>query len=145
MSSSRSVTKRPAARLPVSKVVLDASAALAMILGEPGGDRVKALLRAQKASVAMSSVNWCETLTRLQRNSPIANANKLTSMLPGVEVVAFSQFEAEVAAELAKLSGALSLGDRACLALAHTRKATAWTTDKVWMQVKANVQVELLR
>jgi PIN domain nuclease of toxin-antitoxin system len=116
-----------------------------MILGEPGGDRVKALLRAQKASVAMSSVNWCETLTRLQRNSPIANANKLTSMLPGVEVVAFSQFEAEVAAELAKLSGALSLGDRACLALAHTRKATAWTTDKVWMQVKANVQVELLR
>jgi PIN domain nuclease of toxin-antitoxin system len=116
-----------------------------MILGEPGGDRVMALLRAQKASVAMSSVNWCETLTRLQRNSPIANAKKLTSMLPGVEVVAFSQSEAEAAAELAKLSGALSLGDRACLALAHTRKATAWTTDKIWIQVKASVPLEMLR
>jgi PIN domain nuclease of toxin-antitoxin system len=116
-----------------------------MILGEPGGDRVMALLRAQKASVAMSSVNWCETLTRLQRNSPIVSAKKLTSMLPGVEVVAFSQSEAEVAAELAKLYGALSLGDRACLALAHTRKATAWTTDKIWIQVKASVPLEMLR
>lgn len=129
----------------MSRVVLDASAALALILGEPGGDRVMALLRAQKASVAMSSVNWCETLTRLQRDSPIANAKKLTSMLPGVEVVAFSQSEAEVAAELAKLSGALSLGDRACLALAQTRNATAWTTDKIWLKVKASVPIEVLR
>jgi PIN domain nuclease of toxin-antitoxin system len=104
-----------------------------------------ALLRAHKASVAMSSVNWCETLLRLQRNSPIVNANKLSSMLPGVEVVAFSQSEAEAAAELAKLSGALSLGDRACLALAHMRKATAWTTDKIWKQVKASVTIEVLR
>ena len=102
-----------------------------------------ALLRAQNASVAMSSVNWCETLTRLQRNSPIVSAKKLSSMLPGVEVVAFSQSEAEVAAELAKLYGALSLGDRACLAL--TRKATAWTTDKVWIQAKASVPIEILR
>jgi ribonuclease VapC len=129
----------------VSRVVLDASAALAFILGEPGGDRVMALLRARKASVAMSSVNWCEALTRLQRNSPIMNANKLTSMLPGVEVVAFSQSEAEMAAELAKLSGALSFGDRACLALAHAHKATAWTTDKIWMQAKAGVPIEMLR
>ena len=93
----------------------------------------------------MSSVNWCETLTRLQRDSPVVDAKKLVSMLPGVEVVAFSQSQAEMAAELAKRWGALSLGDRACLALAHARKATAWTTDKIWMQVKASVQVELLR
>lgn len=129
----------------MSSVVLDASAALALILGEPGGDRVMALLRAQRASVAMSSVNWCETLTRLQRDSPIVDAKKLTSMLPGVEVVAFSRSEAEVAAEFAKRSGALSLGDRACLALAHTRRATAWTTDKIWTQVKASVPIEILR
>ena len=129
----------------MSSVVLDASAALALILGEPGGDRVMALLRAQKASVAMSSVNWCETVTRLQRDSPIANAKKLTSILPGVEIVAFSQAQAEAAAEFARRSGALSLGDRACLALAQTRKATAWTTDKIWTQVKTVVPIEVLR
>jgi PIN domain nuclease of toxin-antitoxin system len=66
-------------------------------------------------------------------------------MLPGVEVVAFSQSEAEIAAELAKHSGALSLGDRACLALAHTRKGTAWTTDKIWAQMKAVIPIEVLR
>lgn len=104
-----------------------------------------ALLRVQSHSVAMSSVNWCETLTRLQRDSPIMDAKKLISMLPGVEVVAFSQSEAEVAAELTKRSGALSLGDRACLALAHVRKATAWTTDRIWAQVKADVPIEVLR
>lgn len=129
----------------MSRVVLDASAALALILGEPGGDRVMVLLRAQNAQVAMSSVNWCETLTRLQRDSPVVNAKQLTSMLPGVEVVAFTQPEAEFAAELAKRFGYLSLGDRACLALAHARKATAWTTDKIWTQVKAGVPVEILR
>jgi PIN domain nuclease of toxin-antitoxin system len=116
-----------------------------MILGESGGNRVMALLRAQKTAVVMSSVNWCETLTRLQRDSPIVDAKKLTSMLPGIEVVAFGQSEAEVAAELAKRSGALSLGDRACLALAFTRKATAWTTDKIWTRVQLGVPIEILR
>jgi PIN domain nuclease of toxin-antitoxin system len=66
-------------------------------------------------------------------------------MLPGVEIVAFSQAQAEVAAEFAKRSGALSLGDRACLALASARKATAWTTDKIWAQMKADVLIEVLR
>jgi len=66
-------------------------------------------------------------------------------MLPGVEVVAFTQPEAEIAAELAKRFAALSLGDRACLALARKRKATAWTTDKIWVQVKTIGTIEILR
>jgi PIN domain nuclease of toxin-antitoxin system len=103
------------------------------------------LLSAQKVVVAMSSANWCETLTRLQRDSPIVDGQKLNSMLPGVEVVAFSQPEAELAAEFAKRSAALSLGDRACLALASARGATAWTTDKIWKQTKLGVPIEILR
>jgi len=129
----------------VSSIVLDASAALAFILHEPGGEKVMALIRAQKAAVTMSSVNWCEIITRLQRDSPIMNAKKLTSMLPGVEVVEFGQPDAEAAAEYAKVSAALSLGDRACLALASARGATAWTTDKIWAQAKVGVPIEVLR
>jgi ribonuclease VapC len=129
----------------VSSIVLDASAALAFILHEPGGEKVMALIRAQKATVTMSSVNWCETITRLQRDSPIMNTKKLTSMLPGVEVVEFGQPDAEAAAEYAKVSAALSLGDRACLALASARGATAWTADKIWAQAKVGVSIEVLR
>jgi PIN domain nuclease of toxin-antitoxin system len=39
----------------------------------------------------------------------------------------------------------ISLGDRACLALASARKAAAWTTDKTWIRVKAGVAIEVLR
>ena len=126
-------------------VVLDSSAALAHVLGEPGGDRVRALLISQQVPVAMSAVNWCEVLTRLQRDSPIMDSQRLAAMLPGVEVLAFGQAEAEDTAELGKRSGALSLGDRACLALASARKATAWTTDKIWARMNTGVELEVLR
>ena len=129
----------------MSSIVLDASAALAFILSEPGGNRVMSLLRAHEIPVLMSTVNWCEVLTRLQRDSPIINPEKLSSMLPGVEVLPFSRAEADIAAELAKVSAALSLGDRACLALASSRKATAWTTDKQWARFKLNAKIEFLR
>jgi PIN domain nuclease of toxin-antitoxin system len=115
-----------------------------MLLGEPGGDRVmNAFLR--QDSIAMSAVNWSEVLTRLQRQSPIVNAAKLAAMLPGVEIVPFGQSEAEQTAELAKSCGALSLGDRACLTLAHARGVAAWTTDKIWMQMPVGAKLEMLR
>ncbi len=128
----------------MNSIVLDSSAALAMLLGETGGDRVmKAFLR--QDSIAMSAVNWSEVLTRLQRQSPIVNAAKLAAMLPGVEIVPFGQAEAERTAELAKRCGALSLGDRACLTLAHERGVPAWTMDRIWMQMPVGANVEILR
>jgi PIN domain nuclease of toxin-antitoxin system len=41
-------------------------------------------------------------------------------------------------------SGAFS-GDRACLVLAFTRKATARTTDKIWTRPRAGIPIEILR
>jgi PIN domain nuclease of toxin-antitoxin system len=52
---------------------LDSAAVLAMILKEPGGARVSALLDAidlgKDVQVAISAVNWCEILTRLHRDN----------------------------------------------------------------------------
>ncbi len=104
---------------------------------------MKAFLR--QDSIAMSAVNWSEVLTRLQRQSPIVNAAKLAAMLPGVEIVPFGQAEAERTAELAKRCGALSLGDRACLTLAHERGVPAWTMDRIWMQMPVGANIEILR
>lgn len=129
----------------MSSIVLDSSAALAHVLGELGGTRVTAALAAQKASISMSAVNWCEVLARLQRHSSVVDANELASMLPGVEVVPFGLLEAERTAALAKSCGALSLGDRACLALAESRQATAWTMDKIWARMTIPIEVEILR
>jgi PIN domain nuclease of toxin-antitoxin system len=133
----------------VNRIVLDASAVLAMILNEPGGERVNALLDALElgsdTEVFISSVNWCEILTRMQRDYPSMMAEELTAALANIELVPFDKAVAEVAAGYALFSQALSLGDRACLALAKSQQASAWTTERLWSQCQLDVPVELIR
>jgi len=133
----------------VNRIVLDASAVLAMILNEPGGERVDALLDALElgsdAEVFISSVNWCEILTRMQREKLAVSGERLSAVLTGVEMVPFVRAEAELAAAFSYVSRALSLGDRACLALAKSKQATAWTTELLWSQCPVEVPVELIR
>ena len=133
----------------MSKIVLDASAVLAMILKEPGGHRVEAALDATSqgadTEIAISAVNWCEVLTRLQRSPASLTPEELAGILSGVEVVPFERSGAELAAQLNLAAPFISLGDRACLALASARKAAAWTTDKTWNRVKTGIPVEFLR
>jgi len=129
----------------MSSIVLDSSAALAMLLGESGGERVMQAFLGQEDLIAMSAVNWSDILNRLQRKSSFVSPQSLAAMLPGVEIVPFGQVEAEQTAELAKSCGALSLGDRACLSLANSRGVAAWTTDKVWAQMPVGAKIEMLR
>jgi PIN domain nuclease of toxin-antitoxin system len=120
-----------------------------MILKEPGGERVDELLDAVElgsgVQVAISSVNWCEILTRMQREKLNLSGERLSAILACVEVVPFGRADAEVAAAYVDVSRALSLGDRACLALAKSKQATAWTTDKIWAQMAARAKIEMLR
>jgi PIN domain nuclease of toxin-antitoxin system len=39
----------------------------------------------------------------------------------------------------------LSLGDRACLALAIERKVTVYTTDRVWKSLNLGIEIEVIR
>ncbi len=134
---------------PAANVVLDASAVLALVLKERGGHRVDALLAMVESGddvqVAISAVNWCETLTRLHRENPSMTMQELDALLAGIELVPFGKAEAELAAKYSRSHAELALGDRACLALASTRKATAWTTDKIWTRVQVGVPIEVLR
>jgi PIN domain nuclease of toxin-antitoxin system len=120
-----------------------------MVQGESGGERVDALLDALEqdsdVEVFISSVNWCEVLTRIQRDYPALTSSELMTALASVELVPFDKTAAEVAAGYALVSQALSLGDRACLALAKIKQATAWTADRIWLQFNLDVPVELIR
>lgn len=129
----------------MGEIVLDASAVLAMVFVEPGGERVRSELLAQAHSIAMSAVNVCEVMTRLRRENYILTAEKAAALLPGVEIVQFDMNEAASAAVLHGSGSPLSLGDRACLALAQRLGATAWTTDKIWAGMAHGVAVEVLR
>lgn len=133
----------------MDNIVLDSSAVLAFILKEPGGERVGALLETldqnEKLRAALSSVNWCEILTRLYRDNQSMTAQDLEALLAGIDLVPFAREAADRAADFARLNPSLSLGDRACLALALNRNATAWTTDKVWTRIKNGPGLEVLR
>jgi PIN domain nuclease of toxin-antitoxin system len=129
----------------MTDIVLDASAVMAMALREQGGDRVHSAIVSTKFSISISAVNWSEALAKLRKKSSIMTGEKLATILPGVEVVPFDQDQAEKAAILAKACSALSLGDRACLALASKLNATAWTTDKIWARYPTGAKLEMLR
>jgi len=115
--------------------VLDSSALLAFLLREPGAEQVEAIL----PTAAMSAVNFTEALTKLvERGIPPVNARDVVLGL-GVEIVDFDADQAVRAAALreATRKAGLSLGDRACLALALQRQAPALTSDKAWLRLPA--------
>jgi ribonuclease VapC len=83
----------------LSSCVLDASALLAYLHGENGGDEV-----ADAVAAAMSAASWAETLSKL--------------------------------AEVGRNPTAVSLGDRACLALALRLGLPALTADRRWLDLE---------
>jgi len=123
--------------------VLDASALLCLLQGEPGADRVaQALPDAQ-----IGSVNFSEVVGKLVDAGLEENAvDSLIDTLQ-LKVVPFDQEQARLAGFLRVTTRrfGLSLGDRACLALAHLRGAVALTCEKSWMKIEAACVVELIR
>jgi PIN domain nuclease of toxin-antitoxin system len=116
-----------------------------MTNGEPGGDRVAALLLDPEQTVWISTLNWSEVFDRLLRNGLSAEAIERLLGRLGLEVVDFDRPQAKLAAEHRIVAPALALADRACLALTARLNAKAWTTDKAWAHAKVGVPVDILR
>lgn len=114
-----------------------------MLLGEPGGLRVVPVLH----NGILSTVNLAEVHTILLRRGEdsIPTWRKITA-LP-FEVCPMSQQQARTVAELEGMTKrfGLSLGDRACLALAIERKAKVFTTDRKWKNLGLGIEVEVVR
>ena len=125
--------------------VLDASAVLALLYREPGHDQVADML----TDAVISTVNWSEIVQKLgQRGhpNPAAAAEGLRSL--GVHVRPFMVDDANCAALLwpATRSAGLSLGDRACLAVAAgVPDGTAVTADKAWITLGLDIPIQLIR
>jgi PIN domain nuclease of toxin-antitoxin system len=124
-------------------VVLDASALLVVLHDEPGAAAVEPLLD----GAAVSAVNWSEVVQKAAtRGVDVTRLREEVEAL-GVRVAIFDADAAEAAADLwpATRDAGLSLGDRACLALARALDATALTADKAWVDVQTGVEVQLVR
>jgi ribonuclease VapC len=127
----------------MSRFVFDSSAVLAVLFEEPGAEIALRTIR----GALITTVNVTEVMTRCldKRLSLEATEEFLASQ--GMQFVDFGYDLARAAAALrlsTKTSG-LSLGDRACLALAIREGATAVTADRVWRTLGLPCPVELIR
>jgi ribonuclease VapC len=125
------------------KYVLDASVLLASILGEPGRERVLEL----EETAFVSAVNMAETRSKLSDKGLSADDIELSLDALDKIVVDFGDGDAIGVATLRKSTrtAGLSLGDRACLALAQRLGATALTADRNWSSVDIPIKVEVIR
>ena len=124
-------------------VVLDASAVLALLKREPGADRVRAVLD----RAVIGAVNVAEVQSKLVELGLSPDAAEARIRFLGCPILAFSEVHAIEAGSLIALtlSLGLSLGDRACLALAIDRKSTVYTTDRIWTELDLGIKIEAIR
>ena len=124
---------------------LDASAVLAALLDEPGGDLVTDNLRGSEISV----VNLSEVYaTLLDHGFSFDDADSIIGPLP-IRTRTFRDAHAWHAAKLRPLTKSLglSLGDRACLAQAAANRLPVLTADRRLAQASeiAGVSIEMIR
>jgi ribonuclease VapC len=123
--------------------VLDASALLAVLLGEPGAERVEPHL----PGAVMSAVNLSEAAGKLMEKGAPLEAVKAAIAAVGLEIIAFDEVQAMAAADLRVRTRALglSLGDRACIALGEMRGGTVFTCDRAWAQIDSAADIVVAR
>ena len=127
----------------MTRVVLDASVVVAAVLKEPGGDRAVG----HKQPPMMSAVNYAEVRSRLTDLGLDAARIDDALALFDLDVIDFDKAQAGDVAELRRVTRlhGLSLGDRACLALAIRKDAEALTADRVWARIDLPVDVCVVR
>lgn len=127
----------------MKRVVLDASAVLAAIQAEPGA----AVVVEHLDGATMSAVNLSEVVTTLARRGVPPSKIEAALEPMNVDIRAFDDADAYDCGELARQPGgaSLSLGDRACLALARRLRRPALTADRAWGRLDLGIEVVLVR
>ena len=127
----------------MSDYVIDASAMLALIKNEPGAEYVRTRIERSLAS----TVNLAEVGAVLSDWGLSNDEIRAVTVKLGVDSAPFDLQQVQLSADLrrATRSRGLSLGDRACLALATSTGLPALTADKTWLKVGIDVEIDLIR
>ena len=127
----------------MASIVLDASVILAHLGGEPGAERAEAFF----GDALMSAVNFSEVVAKLVERGASLGLVRAALSRYGLQVAAFDEELAERTGALRPRTKAfgLSLGDRACLALAERSALPVLTADRAWKDLNLSIEVQLLR
>ncbi|MCL2787373.1 MAG: PIN domain-containing protein [Micrococcales bacterium] len=110
-------------------MVLDSSAILAFLLGEPGSQLV---LEALEGGAVCSAANWSEVAQKILAAHRSWDAARLLLLSFDLMIVPVTAELAESAAAQWKPRDGRSLADRHCLAMAFDRGLPVLTADTVW-------------
>jgi PIN domain nuclease of toxin-antitoxin system len=124
-------------------VVADSSALLAALKNEPFSN----VDPRELVGATISAVNLCEVLAKLLEDGlSEAQADAAVSAMD-LRVVSFDELQAHTTARLRSMTrhAGLSLGDRACLALAEKLGCPVVTADRVWASLDLGLEVVLIR
>ena len=124
-------------------VVFDSSALLAIAFEEEGADAAARRL----SGAIMSAVNASEVIARFVDLGASGEEARTSLVAFGLEIRPFDATCAVAAGLLrAETRGkGLSLGDRACVALAIREQAEIVTADRAWATLDLGVEVALIR
>ena len=123
--------------------VLDASALLCLLNEEPGSERVLEAL----PTAVIGAANLAEVVSKLrERGLSVEEVQDVLGGLP-LDVRPLTAAQAYAIGHLrpATRTLGLSLGDRACLALAAELGMPALTADQAWAGLNIGVAVEVVR
>jgi PIN domain nuclease of toxin-antitoxin system len=116
---------------------------LAVVLNESGASVVKTGTK----GVGISAVNLAEVVSKLC--DQLFSKDQTDQIIGGLalEVAPFDENQAIAAGRLriATRHLGLSLGDRACLALAMREKATVITADRSWAGLDLGIEIKVIR
>jgi len=128
----------------MNRVVLDASAILALINGEPGHEK---LTPSVLGGAVCSTVNLAEVQAKLVSHGWQANEAWEDAMGPIREAIPFTEEHAKVTGALISHTRVLglSLGDRACIALGMALQAPVFTAEQTWKKLKLEVEIQVIR
>ncbi|NBV06300.1 MAG: PIN domain-containing protein [Proteobacteria bacterium] len=130
-----------------NKIVIDTSAVIALINREEGFEVVEKHI----GNAIISSVNFSEVITVANRELFETEEERVEGLKlirnTFSHIIEFDAEQAIIAASFDPLTKkyGLSLGDRACLALAQQQKLPVLTADKVWKELELGVEVQLIR
>jgi len=130
-----------------TKIVLDASSVIALINREKGCEIVEKYLE----DSIISTVNFAEVIAVVNRElfkteaDQIEGLKLITDTLP--QIIDFDVNQAIISGEFDSITKkyGLSLGDRACLALAKYKNIPVLTADKTWSKLNLGIKIKLIR
>jgi ribonuclease VapC len=123
--------------------IVDASAVMARLKNERGAE----IVEARAPAALISAVNHAEVVGKLIDLGVPADAVVAALAELGMAVVAFDETAATRTGMLRAATRrlGLSLGDRACLALAEATGLPVLTADRAWAELDLGVEVVLIR